>query len=182
MYVWSGSDHTGWVLTGADCATSAQPTAASCQYGGSAGSYTWNGSSWVLSGQSCNAPPPPPPPPPAPVVNNAFIGGGGTTQTNTTQAVQHAVQQAATSNTAQQATPAVSTTAQATTTPAAGSKGNYYLIGGCGSHSQCIGERIAIQRMTHVLTAQGYNVIVSKPSIMLGREIHRGLIHGGLAR
>ena len=78
-YVWSGSDNTGWVLQGADCATSAQPTAASCQYGGSAGSYTWNGSSWVLSGQSCNAPPPPPPPPPAPVVNNAFIGGGSPT-------------------------------------------------------------------------------------------------------
>lgn len=52
-YVWSGSDNTGWVLQGSDCATSAQPTPSACQYAGSPGSYTWNGSSWVLSGGDC---------------------------------------------------------------------------------------------------------------------------------
>ena len=123
-YVWSGSDNTGWVLQGADCATSAQPVA-SCQYGGSPGSYTWNGSSWVLQGGNC-APAAPVASCPsgyggspgsyswngsswilsgqnctAPIINTGFIGGGGTgTQTNTAQA---AAQQASAQAAAQQA-------------------------------------------------------------------------------
>jgi hypothetical protein len=58
-YVWSGVDNTGWVLTGADCATSGEPPT-SCpsgsdtgEDGSSPGSYTWNGSSWAGYGPTC---------------------------------------------------------------------------------------------------------------------------------
>ena len=75
------------MLSGGNCAPAAPVASCPSGYGGSPGSYSWNGSSWILSGQNCTAP-----------VTTAFIGGGSSTPANT---------QTATSNTVN-TTPAVS--------------------------------------------------------------------------
>ena len=58
-YVWSGSDNTGWVLTGSNCATSPEPptvcpsSSDTGEDGSSPGSYSWNGSTWAGYGPTC---------------------------------------------------------------------------------------------------------------------------------